>query len=526
MTEPMKKALLADDREQLAALLTAMTPNEGAAALAELPPPYHAEVYRALPPEFACELFCGLPADVRSALTAELNEKEQTLQAQYLVEQRHFSVLREWLTGNTAPDVALLLGKMPSAMLPLLYRLLPKSLAAEVFVEMDGDNQQLLIKAFSDKELKDVVDELYLDDTVDIIEEMPATVVRRILRQADAETRHWVNEILKYPKDSVGGLMTIEYICLKEEQTVAQAFERIRRDGVDKETIYTCYVTDTNRHLLGYVTVKSLLLADQSARIGDIMDPHVLYVSTLDDKDEAVKMITRYDFLALPVVDGEQRLVGIVTVDDAMDVMEDETAENMEKMAAITPSERPYLKSGVFGIWLQRIPWLMLLMISATFTGAIISSFENSLAAIPVLTAFIPMLMDTGGNAGSQSSVTVIRGMAVGELAPRNIVSVLWKEMRVAVLCGLSLAAAGFAKIWLIDNMLLHNNVNLTTAAVVCITLALTVFVSKLVGCSLPMLAKRLGFDPAVMASPFITTVVDAISLVIYFNMATLFLDL
>ncbi len=441
-----------------------------------------------------------------------------------MLEARRFSQLREMLVCMTPQDLSQLAELLSEKQMPLFYRLLPKELAAEVFVEMDSDKQESLIKAFSDYELKAILDELYLDDTVDIIEEMPATVVKRILRQADQQTREWINRILQYPKDSVGSIMTIEYVDMKGHFTVMEAIARIRKVGIDKETIYTCYVTDNNRKLLGYVTVKDILLATETDCISDIMDTNILYVSTVDDKEEAVRMINRYDFLALPVVDGENRLVGIVTVDDAMDVMEDEATEDIEKMAAIIPGERPYIKSSVWTIWQQRMPWLLMLMISATFTGAIISSFETALQSIPVLIAFIPMLMDTGGNAGSQASVTIIRSLALGDVTTKDITQILWKEMRISVLCGTVLAAASFLKILLIDNLLLHHNVSLMAAVVINVTLIATVFTAKLVGSSLPILAKKLGFDPAVMASPFITTVVDAISLTLYFLIATTFL--
>ncbi len=441
-----------------------------------------------------------------------------------MLEERHFSALRELLLPLTPQDLSTLASMLDAKQISLFYRLLPKGLAAEVFVEMDSDIQETLIKAFSDYELKAMLDELYLDDTVDIIEEMPATVVKRILRQADAQTREWINNILQYPKDSVGSIMTIEYVDLKGHLTASEAITRIRNTGVDKETIYTCYVTDTNRKLLGYVTAKDILLANERARIDEIMDSNVLCISTMADKEEAVHMINRYDFMALPVVDAENRLVGIVTVDDAMDVMEEEATEDIQKMAAMLPSERPYIKSSVWSIWKQRMPWLLMLMISATFTGAIITSFETALQSIPMLTAFIPMLMDTGGNAGSQASVTIIRSLALGDITPRDIPRILWKEMRVAVLCGVVLALANFLKILLIDNVLLNHHVSLLAAGVISVTLVATVFTAKLVGCSLPILAKRLGFDPAVMASPFITTVVDAISLTIYFLVATVVL--
>ena len=520
MTETLTSLLERQEYQTVAEMMASMPAEEIADIMAGLSEEDVETLYRLLPEDLAPEVFRFIPEDHQEALVHDFDEDERVAQARYLLEQRQYIDLRDMLKELTPQDVAALLEDMPEGNLPLLYRLLPKELAAEVFVEMDGDNQELLIKAFSDRELKEVIDQLYLDDTVDIVEEMPATVVRRILKQTDPETRKWINEILNYPKDSVGSIMTIEYVDLRADMTVADAFTRIRRTGVDKETIYTCYVTDPNRKLLGFVTAKDLMLAEQTSLIEDIMEDNVLYVTTLDDQEDAVKMINRYDLLALPVVDQEERLVGIVTIDDAMDVMEDEATEDIEKMAAITPSEKPYLKSSVFSIWAQRIPWLLLLMVSATFTGTIISSFEHSLAMIPVLTAFIPMLMDTGGNAGSQASVTVIRNLAIGEVELSDVLRVMWKECRVSILCGITLAAAGFIKILLVDNLLLHNDVSMIAASVVCITLAATVFAAKLVGCSLPVLAKRLGFDPAVMASPFITTVVDAISLIIYFNIA------
>lgn len=526
MTEKMRAALAQEDFETLTGLLEDLPVTEIAVVLRELSDDAREQVYHLLSAELATEAFSHLTDEQQEQLVREFDEDERIQQARYLLEARRFADLRDMLAELTPQDVALLLEEMPEKNLPLLYRLLPKEQAVDVFVEMDGDNQELLIKAFSDHELKEVVDELFLDDTVDLVEEMPATVVKRILQQTDPDTRKWINEILNYPKDSVGSIMTIEFVDLKGTMTVADAFTRIRRTGVDKETIYTCYVTDQNRKLLGYVTAKDLMLADQAGLIEDIMEENVLYISTLDDQEDAVKMINRYDLLALPVVDGERRLVGIVTVDDAMDVMEDEATEDIEKMAAMTPSERPYLKSSVWSIWAQRIPWLLLMMVSATFTGTIISSFEESLAVVPVLTMFIPMLMGTGGNAGSQSSVTIIRGLAVGDIEIGDILRVLWKELRVSILCGVALAAGSFLKILLIDNLLLHSGVSVMAALTVCVTLLVTVVAAKLVGSSLPILTKRLGLDPAVMASPFITTVVDAISLVIYFNVATILLKL
>ena len=388
---------------------------------------------------------------------------------------------------------------------------------------MDPDAQELLIRGFSDSELREVVDELYVDDAVDIVEEMPANVVRRILSQADPQMRKDINEILRYPENSAGSIMTTEYVSLRPDMTVEEAILRIRRTGVDKETIYTCYVT-RDRLLLGLVTVKDLLLAqDDSLEISELMETNVISVSTQADQEEVAQMLSKYNFLALPVVDGENRMVGIVTFDDAMDVMEDEATEDMEIMGGMTPSDKTYLRSTTFDLFKHRIPWLMLLMVSATFTGLIITKFEHALAAQVALTAFIPMLMDTGGNSGSQSSVTVIRALSLGELSFSDIGRVIWKEIRTAVLCGVALAAACFLKILLVDRLLMGNeDVSTMVALVVCITMALTVLVAKVIGCSLPMLAKKIGFDPAVMASPFITTIVDALSLLIYFGTALL----
>lgn len=385
---------------------------------------------------------------------------------------------------------------------------------------MDEDMQELLILGFSDTELKEVVDELYVDDAVDLIEEMPANVVKRILRQADPDTRKMINEILKYPDDSAGSIMTTEYVSFRPDMTVMEAIKRIRRTGVDKETIYTCYVIEDNRKLVGIVSIRTLLLSEENDVIRDIMETHVIAVGTLDDQEAVAHMFRKYNFLAMPVVDGENRLVGIVTVDDAIDVMQEEATEDIEMMAAITPTDKPYMKTGVFETWRKRIPWLLILMISATFTGMIITSFEDALAAQVVLTAFIPMLMDTGGNSGSQASVTVIRGISLGEIEFRDLPKVIWKESRVAVLCGVTLSAANFLKLMFFDR------VSMQIAAVVCLTLILTVIVAKVIGCTLPMLAKKVGFDPAVMASPFITTAVDAISLLVYFQIAKLLLGI
>ena len=390
---------------------------------------------------------------------------------------------------------------------------------------MGTDAQALLIRGFSDSELREVLDELYVDDAVDIVEEMPANVVRRILSQADPDMRKDINEILRYPENSAGSIMTTEYVSLRPGMTVEEAILRIRRTGVDKETIYTCYVTK-NRTLIGLVSVKDLLLAqDDDETVDKIMETNVISVHTHTDQEEVARMFSKYNFLALPVVDTENRMVGIVTFDDAMDVMEDEATEDMEIMGGMTPSDKTYLRSSTFDLFKHRIPWLMLLMVSATFTGLIITHFESALAAQVALTAFIPMLMDTGGNSGSQSSVTVIRSLSLGEIEFSDLPRVVWKEIRTAVLCGISLAAACFAKIMLVDRLMLGNeDVTCLVALVVCATMALTVLVAKVIGCVLPMLAKKVGFDPAVMASPFITTIVDALSLLIYFGIASVLL--
>lgn len=450
---------------------------------------------------------------------------EQTIEA--LIDAKKYSTIRDVLTTLRPADIAIILESVDNTKLPLVFRLLPKELAAEAFVEMESDQQELLIRSFSDAELKEVVDELYVDDAVDIVEEMPANVVSRILRQADPDMRKMINEILKYPEDSAGSIMTTEYVELRPDMSSDDAIKRIRRTGIDKETIYTCYVTDKDRRLIGALTLKTLLLSEDETLVSEIMREDAVSVNTLDDQEEAAKALSKYDLQAIPVVDQENRLVGIITVDDAIDVLEEETTEDMEKMAAIMPTDKPYLKMTPIEIWKSRIPWLMLLMVSATFTGMIISSFEEALAAQAALTAFIPMLMDTGGNSGSQASVTVIRSLSIGDIEFSDIFQVIWKELRVAILCAITLGVVSFAKIQLIDVLLLgHTSVTIGVTLVVCITLAITIIAAKFVGCTLPLLAKKLGFDPAVMASPFITTIVDALSLLIYFAFATIILKI
>ena len=414
-----------------------------------------------------------------------------------LARSKQYARLRDLFLPMEPADIALLLEESGGELMPLLYRLLPKELAAEVFVELESDSQEMLINGFSNTELKEVLDELYLDDAVDIVEEMPASVVIRILDKATPEMRKSINEILKYPEDSTGSIMNMEFLSLKKDMTVEDAFKRIRRIGGE-------------------------LLAEEDDLIEDIMDPNVVWVSTMDDKEDAAQALSKYGFLAMPVVDLENRLVGIVTVDDAMDVIEEETTEDFEKMAAMLPSDKPYLKAGIFATWRARLPWLMILMLSATFTGMILNHYESALAACLVLNSYIPMLSGTGGNSGTQASVAVIRALSLDEVDFSDILKVLWKELRVSLLCGSCLAAANFVKMQLVDRLLLGNAaVTPVVCLVVCLTIMFVVVFAKCVGCSLPLLAEKIGLDPAVMASPFITTIVDATSLLIYFRFAS-----
>ena len=445
-----------------------------------------------------------------------------------MLDEKKYITLRDILVTMYPSDIAQIFAELEENQIPLMFRLLTKEQAAETFVEMDPDAQELLIKGFSDNELKEVLDELYVDDAADIVEEMPANVVKRILKAADPEMRKSINQILRYPEDSAGSIMTTEYVSLRPNMTVEEAILRIRRQGVDKETIYTCYVTGNDRTLLGLVSVKDLLLAeDDEMRIKEIMTTNVISVSTQTDQESVARMLSKYNFLCLPVVDGEQRMVGIVTFDDAMDVLTEEATEDMELMSGMTPSEKPYLKSSTWELFKNRFPWLTILMVSSTFTGLIITSFEDALSKVVALTAFIPMLMGTGGNSGSQSSVTVIRSLSLGELRFKDIGIVLWKELRTSIMCGMALAIVCFAKIWLVDHLLFGNEeITLMVDLVVCLALALTVVIAKLVGGMLPLCAKALGADPAVMASPFITTIVDAVSLLVYFMFAKTLLSI
>ncbi len=446
-----------------------------------------------------------------------MGKKEQILQ---LIEQKHFSEARMLLEDEHPADIAQMLDEMDAAQGCQTFRLLPKSLAADVFSYLDSDNQQRLITLLSDAELSRVLDEMYMDDTVDMLEELPASVVKRILQLSHPDTRSEINRLCRYEEDTAGSIMTTEMIDLKRSMTVKDAFDLIRRVGTDMETIYTCYVTDERRVLEGVITVRDLLLHPYEAKVEDLMDEDPLSVQTGDDQETIAQLFQKYDILTLPVVDSEKRLVGIITIDDAVDVIQEENTEDIEKMAAILPGDKPYLKTSVFDLWKRRIPWLLLLMISATFTGNIITSFEDKLSAYIVLTAYIPMLMDTGGNCGSQASTTVIRGLSLGEVQFRDLFRVIWKEIRVAVLCSATLAVCNFVKLMLIDR------IEMMVALTICLTLIITVCSAKIIGCVLPLLAKKLGFDPAVMASPFITTIVDAISLLVYFGFATIILHI
>lgn len=452
----------------------------------------------------------------------EMENDEIIEEIEKLYKDKNLSEIKAILNEMNPADIAVIFDEFPDNQRLLFFRLLAKEEAADTFVELDVDTQEALIHAFTDNELKEVLDELYLDDAVDVIEEMPATLVKRILRNTDADTRKSLNALLKYPEDSAGSIMTPEFVDLKKDMTVEDAFKRIRRTGVDKETIYTCYVTDESRHLIGVTTVKELLLHDYEDVVEDFMETNIIYVNTLDDQELATQQFDKYNFLALPVVDMEERLVGIITVDDAMDVLQEENTEDIQKMNAILPTEKTYLRTSVMETWKSRFPWLLLLMVSATFTGSIITGFEDKLAAMTILTAFIPMLMDTGGNSGGQASVTVIRAISLGEIQFKDYFKVVWKELRVGFWCGLSLALVNFVKIWLVDHIAFQNDeITLIVDFAICLTLLIEIIFAKFIGCTLPILAKKLGFDPAVMSSPFITTIVDAVSLLVYFGIAT-----
>lgn len=449
-------------------------------------------------------------------MAEQINLDEMRNNVNELLDSREFGRIRVLFTAMEPADIADLLGEVDEQRLPILFRILPKELAAETFVEMDSDEQELLINAFSERELHDVVDELFVDDAVDIIEEMPANVVKRILRHTDSEMRNSINEILRYPKDSAGSIMTTEYVSLKKDMTVSEAFDRIRRTGVDKETIYTCYVTDTDRKLIGLVTVKELLLSPYNTVINTIMEKNIISVETLDDKEEVANMFDKYDFMSLPVVDRENRLVGIVTFDDAIDVIQEENTEDIQKMGALQPIEETYLKTPVWRHAKNRIVWLLLLMLSATITGSIIENYEAAFTALPILVAFIPMLMDTGGNCGAQSSTMIIRGLALDEITPKDIMKIMFKEIRIAAVVGLILAVVNTLRIYIMYS----GQDPLFLSAVTGLSLIATVIIAKMLGGVLPILAKLCKLDPALMASPLITTIVDTCSVIIFFNIA------
>ena len=437
-----------------------------------------------------------------------------------LLGKGQYTRLRQTIKELNDADIADYLEEMEEEEVIKIFRILPKDKAADVFSYLEIDQQQSVITSLSDKDAGRIIDNMMSDDAKELMEEMPANVVKRLIANTSADTRKAINHLMRYPEDSAGSIMTVEYVDLKEHQTVSQAIDRIRKVGVDSETINICYVLDNKRTLVGTVALRYLLLSAPNAVIGDIMHKNVVSLHTLMDQEEVARQFKKYEFTAMPVVDNEDRLVGIITVDDVVDILEEETTEDIEKMAALMPSDKPYLKMTVFDAYKKRIPWLLLLMISATFTGRIITSFEDALKQYVSLTAFIPMLMDTGGNAGGQASAIIIRGISLDEIEFSDWFTVVWKEIRTAVLCGLTLALCNFAK------LLWFDQVGVQVAFVVCITLLMAIIVAKVVGATLPMLAKKIGMDPAVMASPFITTIVDAISLLIYFRVATLVLGL
>ncbi len=451
----------------------------------------------------------------------ELQEEKTVAEIlQELLESRQYTKLRQTIAEMNTTDIAAAMGEMDDEDSLKMFRILPKDMAADVFADLELDIQQYIIRSLSDREASNVIENLMADDATDLLEEMPANVVKRILANASPETRADINHLLQYPEDSAGSIMTVEYVDLRENMTVADAIERIRKKGLDSETINICYVVTNQKVLVGTVALRYLLIMKPDEVIGDIMNTNVISIGTLTDQEEAARMFQKYGFTAMPVVDQETRMVGIITIDDVVDILEEEATEDIEKMAAIMPSDKPYPKVGIFETYKNRIPWLLFLMISATFTGAIITGFEDALSAYVVLTAYIPMLMDTGGNAGGQASVSIIRALSLKEIEFSDLFKIVWKEIRVAVLCGLTLSIANFIKLLLFDKLAI------TVAAVICLTLLIVVLIAKMVGCCLPMLASKVGFDPAVMASPFITTIVDALSLLVYFNIATNLLHL
>lgn len=437
-----------------------------------------------------------------------------------LLEQKKFSEIKKELQDMNEFDIAELIEDLPENLLVQAFRLLPKDIASDVFVNMDDEVQRNLISTLTNSEAANIIEDMYTDDAADLFEEMPAIMVKKLLGNVSKDTRTSINKLLKYPENSAGSLMAMEYIHLKKGLTIKECLDTIRKQKDEFVSYDSCYVTDSKRKLLGYVTIKEILTNTLDTLIDDIMEECEHVLTTQLDQEEVANIFQDYDYSTLPVVDSENRLVGVITVDDILDIMEEEATEDIEKMAAITPTDKPYIRTGIFETWKKRIPWLLLLMVSATFTGSIITHFEQALATYVALTAFIPMLMDTGGNAGSQASVSVIRSLSLGEIEYKDIFKVIWKELRVSLLCGATLAVANFAKLMLFDK------VGFEIALIVCATLVMTVMVAKLIGCSLPILAKKIGFDPAVMASPFITTIVDACSLLIYFQFASMLLGL
>lgn len=432
----------------------------------------------------------------------------------HLIEEKKYFKIKELLITMNEHDIAEILEELPKNELIKVFRLLPKDIAADVFSYLETDTEASIITSLSDIEAVDIINDMAADDAADLIDEMPANVVNKLLNKVDSETRRDINQLLKYPDNSAGSIMTVEYLDFKEYNTIHDAIKKIRREYEETETIETCYVTDKRRKLVGIIKLKDLVIHNEDITVGEIMDTDVISVNTLMDQEKVAEIIKDYDITSVPVVDSENKLVGIITIDDIIDIIEEETTEDIEKMAAILPTEKSYLKLSIIELWKSRIPWLLLLMISATFTGKIIQHYENALASMVILTSFIPMIMDTGGNAGGQASATIIRGLSLNDIEFSDIVKVIWKELRVSFCVGITLALANFVKLLVIDQ------VTISVAIVVCITLVLTVCVAKVIGCSLPIIAKRIGFDPAVMASPFITTIVDAVSLFIYFKIA------
>ncbi|MBD5552424.1 MAG: magnesium transporter [Lachnospiraceae bacterium] len=449
-----------------------------------------------------------------------IQEERTQQEIEKLLEEKQYTRLRQRVAELNDADIAAAMEEMEEKDLLKMFRILPKSMAADVFSYLEVESQQFIITSLSEKDAADIIDNLMSDDAADLLEEMPANIIKKLLAQASPDTRRDINHLLRYPEDSAGSMMTVEYMDFKEDYTVADAIAKIRKTGMDSETINICYVLDKKRTLVGTVALRYLLISEPEAIIGEMMNENVISLHTLMDQEEVARQFKKYDFTAMPVVDNENRMVGIITVDDVVDIIEEETTEDIEKMAAIVPSDKPYMKTSVIETWKKRMPWLLLLMISATFTGRIITSFEGALSAYVVLTAYIPMLMDTGGNAGGQASVTVIRSISLNDIEFADLPKVIWKELRVALLCGITLAAANFCK------LLWFDRVSVMVAAVVCLTLLVTLVAAKFIGCVLPMLAKKIGFDPAVMASPFITTIVDAVSLLTYFQIATALLGI